>query len=111
LWLPLTRNTGANDVVWATDHLLGGCQYVTRAANVRHPAGWLRWRLSRWLNLDGTAKPSPTWGRAATAHRNRAYLKRRDSVLGIAARAAALRAAGGYEPEVALTPQQAKRNG
>jgi hypothetical protein len=67
--------------------------------------------LSRWLNLDGTAKPSPAWGRAAAAHRNRAYLKRRDSELGIAARAAALRAAGGYEPEVALTPQQAKRNG
>jgi hypothetical protein len=28
---------GANDVVWAIDHLLGGCQYVTRAANVRRP--------------------------------------------------------------------------
>jgi hypothetical protein len=69
-------------VVRAIDHLPGGCQRVTRAANARHPAGWLRWRLSRWLNLVGTAKASPTRGRAAAAHRNRAYLKRRDSELG-----------------------------
>jgi len=58
------------------------CQRVTRAANVRHPAGWLRWRLTRWLNLGGAAEASPTQGRSAAAHRNRAYHKQRDSELG-----------------------------
>ena len=49
-----------NDVVRAIDHSPGGRQHFARAANLRHPAGWLRWRLSRRLNLDGTARASPT---------------------------------------------------
>jgi hypothetical protein len=57
---PQTRSTRANDVEPAIDRLLGSRQHFSLAANLRHPAGWLRWRLSRWLNLDGTAKASPT---------------------------------------------------
>jgi hypothetical protein len=54
---------GANDMVRAIDHLPGGRQHVPRAANLRRPAGWLRWRLSHWLYLDGTAKASPSRAR------------------------------------------------
>jgi hypothetical protein len=90
----------ASDIVWAVDHLPGGRQHRTRTANVRHPAGWLRWRLSHWLSPDGTAMPSPSQQRVAAAERHRAYLERRDRELGLAGRAEALRAAGGYESAV-----------
>jgi hypothetical protein len=96
----------ASDLVWAVDHLPGGRQHRTRAANVRHPAGWLRWRLSHWLNADGTAMPSPSQQRAATAERHRVYLRRRDHELGLTARAANIRAMGGYET-AAPAPQHA----
>lgn len=96
----------ASDLVWAVDHLPGGRQHRTLTANVRHPAGWLRWRLSHWLNPDGTAMPSPARQRAAAAEAHRAYLGRRDRELGLAARAAALRAAGSYET-AAPAPQPA----
>lgn len=99
-WAHLTRPFAswlASDVVWAVDHLPGGAQHRTRAANVRHPAGWLRWRLSHWLRPDGTALPSPSETRAAAARQHRAYLERRDRELGLASRAAALRIAPGYD--------------
>lgn len=106
-WAHLTRpftSWTAADIVWAVDHLPGGAQHRTLAANVRHPAGWLRWRLSHWLNPDGTAMPSPSQQRAADAERHRAYLERRDRELGLADRAAAIRAALGYE-SAASAPQ------
>ena len=81
-------------MVRAIDHLPGGCQHVTRAANVRRPAGWLRWRLSRWLDLDG-AKASPTRGGQAIGT---APTSSGATASSAAVRAAALGAAGGYEP-------------
>ena len=38
----------ASDLVHAVDHWPDGRQHRTRLANVRHPAAWLRWRLSHW---------------------------------------------------------------
>jgi hypothetical protein len=104
-WAHITRpfaSWSASDLVWAVDHLPGGAQHRTRAANVRHPAGWLRWRLSHWLRADGTALPSPSEARAAAAARHRAYLDRRDRELGLASRAAAIRATPGYGDDSAL---------
>jgi hypothetical protein len=101
--------------VWAVDHLPNGRQHRMRTANVRHPAGWLCWRLSHWLNADGTARPSPSQERSESAERHRAYLARRDRELGIARRAAALRDGGGYEtaapsPQEPWTPPPRRRD-
>ena len=107
-WVHITApfaGWSASDLVWAVDHLPDGRQHRMRTANVRHPAGWLRWRLSHWLNPDGTARPSPSQERSESAERHRAYLARRDRELGIARRAAALRAGGGYET-AAPSPQE-----
>jgi hypothetical protein len=81
----------ASDVVWAIDHLPDGRQHRTRVANIRHPAGWLRWRLSHWLRTDGTPLPSPTQARAEAAARHRAYLADRERLIPLADRAAHLR--------------------
>jgi hypothetical protein len=62
----------AADLVHAVDHLPGGRQHRTRLDSVRHPAAWLRWRLSHWLNPDGTPLPSPSQARADAAARHRA---------------------------------------
>jgi len=67
----------------------GDRQHRTRLANVRHPAAWLRWRLSHWLNPDGTPLPSPSQARAEAAARHRAALAAQRAE---AARAAANRA-------------------
>jgi hypothetical protein len=37
------------DLTWAIDHAPDGRQHRHRLATVRHPAGWLRWRLAHWL--------------------------------------------------------------
>lgn len=101
----------ASDQVYAVDHQPDGRQHRTRPANVRHPAGWLRWRLGLWQRPDGTPLPSPSQQRAAAAEAHRAYLARRNADLGIAARAAAIRAAYGTEvavpsPQPGWTPPQ-----
>ena len=104
-WAHITRpfaNWSAADVVWAVDHLPGGTQHRTKTANVRHPAGWLRWRLSHWLGADGKPLPSPSQARAAAAEQHRVYLEQRDRELGLAARGAAIRAASGYQYESAV---------
>lgn len=81
----------ASDVVWAIDHLPNGRQHRTRVAHVRHPAGWLRWRLSHWLHANGTPLLSPTQARDEAAARHRAYLADRERQVPLAARAAQLR--------------------
>jgi hypothetical protein len=81
----------AADLVWAIDHLPGGRQHRTRTASIRHPAGWLRWRLSHWLQADGTSLPSPSQQRADAARHHRAYLAGRERLVPLASRAAALR--------------------
>jgi hypothetical protein len=56
-----------SDLMWAIDHDRDGRQHRQRLANVRHPAGWLRWRLARWLTPAGIPQPSPAGRRAAAA--------------------------------------------
>jgi hypothetical protein len=68
----------AADLVHAVDHLPGGRQHRTRIADLRHPVGWLRWRLSHWLRADGTPLPSPAQERAEAALRHREYLAGRE---------------------------------
>jgi hypothetical protein len=87
----------AADLVWAVDHLPGGQQHRTSTASVRHPAGWLRWRLSHWLQADGTPLPSPSQQRAAAARRHRAYLAGRERDPVHRARRDQLRHAYGYD--------------
>jgi hypothetical protein len=47
----------AADLVHAVDHWPDGRQHRTRLTNVRHPAAWLRWRLSHWLTSNGAPFP------------------------------------------------------
>lgn len=91
----------ADDLLYAVDHQPDGRQHRTRTDNVRHPAGWLRWRLGLWQQPDGTALASPGQQRAAAAEAHRADLARRRADLGITSRAAAIRAAYGTEVAVA----------
>jgi hypothetical protein len=99
-WIHITAPFAAwsaTDLVWAVDHLPGGRQHRTRITNVRHAAGWLRWRLSHWLGADGTALPSPTQQRTEAALRHREYLAGRERHVPLAERAAALRLAYSYD--------------
>ena len=57
------------DLTWAVDHDPRGRQHRHRLSSVRHPAGWLRWRLARWLDPDG--KPLPSRSQQAGAYRTR----------------------------------------
>ena len=67
----------SGDLTFAIDHEPGGRQHRQRLASVRHPAGWLRWRLSRWLGPDGAPLLSPSQQRAAAAAQQCAYLAER----------------------------------
>lgn len=55
------------DLLWAIDHPPGDHGQHRLSARVRHPVGWLRWRLGLWLAGDGTALPSLSQLRAAAA--------------------------------------------
>jgi hypothetical protein len=59
-WIP-------RDLLWAIDHPPGDHGQHRLSARVRHPVGWLRWRLGLWLAGDGTALPSLSQLRAAAA--------------------------------------------
>ncbi len=65
------------DLSWAVDHdpELGQHRFTLRT--VRHPAAWLRWRLSRWLGEDGAPRPAPSAIRADAAGRIRAAAQQR----------------------------------
>lgn len=74
-WRYLTRPfTGwsARDLAWAVDHDPDGRQHRNSISSVKHPAGWLRWRLGRWLGADGRPLPSRTEQLAASAEASRA---------------------------------------
>jgi hypothetical protein len=76
-WASLTRPFAVagwtlSDLTWAIDHEPGGRQHRHRLAYVRHPAGWLRWRLAHWLTPDGTPAPSRSARLAAAAAARRA---------------------------------------
>jgi hypothetical protein len=57
------------DLLWAIDHPPGDHGQHRLSARIRHPVGWLRWRLGLWLAGDGTALPSLSQLRAAAAAR------------------------------------------
>jgi hypothetical protein len=82
---------------------------VGTADHVRNPVAWLRWRLSHWLNPDGTARLSPAEEAAERARRHRERQALEHAELGIADRAARIRAAygsaaDGGAPERPWTP-------
>jgi hypothetical protein len=58
------------DVLAAVDYAPDGRQH-RYSRDVHHPAGWLRWRLARWLAPDGEPLPSPSQVRAAARERDR----------------------------------------
>ena len=60
------------DIAKAIDYEPGGRQHRYRLAGVRHPVGWLRARLARWLGPDGTPLPSRRQQLAAAAAATRA---------------------------------------
>lgn len=69
-WRNLTKSFTAagwssEDLIYAVNYLPGGQQHRTRIADVRHPAGWLRWRLGHWLTPDGIPLPSRAQQQAA----------------------------------------------
>jgi hypothetical protein len=59
------------DVLWAIDHEPAGPQHRL-SAKVRHPVGWLRWRLGQWLDTGSVALMSLSQVRAAARARARA---------------------------------------
>jgi len=101
-WAHLTRPFARwepAELQYAIDHHPDGRAHVGTAEQVRNPVGWLRWRLSHWLNPDGTARLSPAGEAAERArlHRERQALEHAE--LGIADRAARIRAAHGAAPD------------
>ena len=64
-WTHLTRpflaaGWSSKEITWAIDHDPGGKAHRERLANVRHPVGWLRWRLTAWFESDGRPVLSPS---------------------------------------------------
>jgi hypothetical protein len=55
------------DLLYAIDHPPGDHGQHRLSAKVRHPVGWLRWRLGLWLDADGAALRSLSQIRAAAA--------------------------------------------
>lgn len=107
-WAHLTRPFARwepAELQHAIDHHPDGSAHVGTAEQVRSPAAWLRWRLSHWLLPDGTARLSPAEEAAERArlHRERQALEHAE--LGIAARAARIRAAYGSAPDDAPAPE------
>jgi hypothetical protein len=83
----------AADLMWAIDYPPGDHGQHRLSAAVRHPVGWLRWRLGLWLGADGAALPSVSQVRAVLRERDRAERERHRAML--ASRAAQIRAALG----------------
>jgi hypothetical protein len=87
----------SGDVLWAVGHQppdwAGRCRPHGWTDDVRHPAAWLRWRLSRWASPDGAPLPAPSRRDAAERARVRADQHARHAQRQQAAQARA--AAGG----------------
>jgi hypothetical protein len=101
-------------LLYAIDHHPDGRAHTGTAEQVRWPAAWLRWRLSHWLNPDGTARLSPAEEAAERARRHRERQALEHAELGITERAARIRAAygttaAGEAPERPWTPPTAPR--
>jgi hypothetical protein len=71
------------DWLHAVDHRPEGTQHRKDLSEVRHPAGWLRWRLSLWL--DAAGRPVASRSQCAAAFRA-ADAARRDRERGELAR-------------------------
>ena len=67
------------EVLTAVDYAPGGRQH-RYSRDVHHPAGWLRWRLARWLSPDGGPLPSPSQVRAAARERDLEHQAQRPAV-------------------------------
>jgi hypothetical protein len=79
----------AGDVLHALDYAPDGRQH-RYSADVHHVAGWMAWRLARWLGPDGEPLTSPSQVRAALRERKLAEQKhsREQRQLATATRAA-----------------------
>jgi hypothetical protein len=101
-WAHLTRPFARwkpAELQYAIDHHPDGRAHLGTAEQVRNPVGWLRWRLSHWLNPDGTARLSPAGEAEERARRHRERQALEHAELGIAERAARIRAAHGAAPD------------
>jgi hypothetical protein len=106
-WAHLTRPFSrweAASLLYAIDHYPDGSAHVGTAEQVRNPVAWLRWRLSHWLNPDGTARLSPAGEAAERARRHRERQAAEHAELGIAARADRIRADRGGEAAAPAPP-------
>jgi hypothetical protein len=72
------------DLAWAIDHEPGGAQH-RYSARIRHAAGWLRHRLSLWLDDAGQAVASITAQRQASRELARARAERHRAAMAAAA--------------------------
>jgi hypothetical protein len=109
----------APELLHVIDHRPDGTPHLGTDDHVRHPAGWLRHRLSFWINPDGTRKPAPGEQAAERARQHRERQAREHAELVIAARAAQIRAEQPSEAAVpapqrpwtpAARPQRAERH-
>jgi hypothetical protein len=101
-WAHLTRpftRWEPGSLQYAIDHYPDGRAHVGTAEQVRNPVAWLRWRLSHWLNPDGTARLSPAEEAAERARRHRERQAAEYAEVGIAELAARIRAASGTVPD------------
>lgn len=62
------------DLLWVIDHQPDGAPHLGTDDHVRHATGWLRHRLSFWLNPDGTRRPTPREQAAERADLHRRQL-------------------------------------
>lgn len=103
----LAGEWSARDLLYAIDHPPGDHGQHRLSAAIRHPVGWLRWRLGLWLSPDGTAMPSITQARAAIQERDRNERERHRAAMAAATagwtdpapHAAAIREAMGWPPD------------
>jgi hypothetical protein len=93
----LFAGQSASDLLWVIDHRPDGTPHLGTDDYVRHPVGWLRHRLSFWLNPDGSRKPTPREEATGRARRHREDQTARLAVLGLTARSARIRAEHGTE--------------
>jgi hypothetical protein len=72
----LAAGWSACNLQYAIDHPPGDHGQHRLSAKVRHPVGWLRWRLGLWLHEDGSAMKSVSQVRADARARGLAERER-----------------------------------
>ena len=77
IWRPFgAAGWTARDLIYAIDHPPGDRGQHRLSAAIRHPVGWLRWRLGLWLADDGTPWRSFTQLTAASRERSAAEARK-----------------------------------